>query len=225
MAPKRAALETVYISSLALWLGLIVMTGLVAASVFPMVKDMQPTLAKYQAYAGEHWKIAAGRIANRAFVLSSIGEGLCLIAAATALVFLTLHRQLTYIAAAARWAATAVLLCILGYSVLVLRPRMAANAGQYWKAAEEGDTARADAFALAFNADHPTASGTLAVTAVALLVALAVAAWTLSKEVAEVPKVGRDGTLGEVIPPRPSDAKSPTGTAPVAVADVPSETQ
>ncbi|HYE62226.1 MAG TPA: hypothetical protein VD997_09535 [Phycisphaerales bacterium] len=182
MTPKRAALETVYIASLAVWLGLIVMTGLMAATVFPMMRDMEPTLGKYQAYTGEHWRIAAGRIANRGFVLSSIGEGLCLIACVTSLVFLTVHKQLTYVAAGARWATAGLLLMVLGYSVLVLRPRMAANVGQYWKAAEAGDNQRAEVFAQAFNADHPTASGTLAVTAVALVVALAVAAWTLTRE-------------------------------------------
>jgi hypothetical protein len=182
MTPRRALLETVYLSSLALWLGLIVMTGVIAATVFPMMADMEPRLGAYAKYEGDHSMIAAGRVANRAFVLSSIGEGLCLIAAVTSLVFLTMHKHLTYVAAGARWATTVVLLCILGYSVLILRPRMGANVGQFWEAAAAGDSTRAEAFRGAFSADHGPASATLGITAVALLIALAVTAWTLTRE-------------------------------------------
>jgi len=207
MTPRRAVLETVYLSSLALWLGLIIMTGVMAATVFPMMKDMAPTLGQYAEYKGDHWLIAAGRIANRGFVISSIGEGLCLIAAVTSLVFLTMHRHLTYVAAGARWATTIVLLCILGYSVLMLRPRMGANAGQYWEAAQAGDQVRAEAFQAAFNADHPRASASLSITAVALLVSLAVTAWTLTRDQAAVKTVPVGPT------PLPKSASAPVGAA------------
>jgi hypothetical protein len=66
---------------------------------------------------------------------------------------------------------------LLLYSLFFLAPRMSANLGAYWETAQRGDNVAAAASQAAFNADHPTASTVLSVSAVAVLLAAVVAAW------------------------------------------------
>jgi hypothetical protein len=182
MAPRRAFLETAYTAALSVWLGVIVMTAVSAARTFDIVKDLAPTLGKYPSYTGDHWRIAAGKVVDTTFWWSDVAQVLCFIASTLVLVVLTMGRQLTFFAAAARWTAAGSLLFLLGYHLLYLGPRMSANLGQYWEAAAAGDNTRAEVFQSAFNADHPKARSALILIALSLVAALVVNAWSLTRE-------------------------------------------
>ncbi len=182
MAPRRAFLETAYTAALAVWLGVIVMTAVSAARTFPILKDLAPTLGKYPGYTGDHWRIAAGKVVNTTFWWSDVAQVLCFIVSVLVLVVLTMGKQLTFFAAAARWTAAALLVCLLVYHLLFLGPRMSANLGQYWEAAAAGDNTRAEVFQSAFNADHPKARSALTLIALSLVAALVVNAWSLTRE-------------------------------------------
>ena len=55
--------ETLHVLSLAVWLGTIMMTGVAAAIIFPEMRRLDPSLAIYSKYTGDHWLLAAGHIA------------------------------------------------------------------------------------------------------------------------------------------------------------------
>jgi hypothetical protein len=176
---KRIYLEAGFAAALAVWLGVIIMTGVAAARTFPILRDLKPTLAEYPAYTGDHWLLAAGKVANSVFFFSNLAQLLCFLATVATLVLLTVQKQLTFVVAAARWACVAVLTCVLTYYLLVLGTRMNANLTQYWEAAAAGDTTRAEVFQAAFSADHPRSSAALGALAVLLLIALVVNGWTM----------------------------------------------
>jgi small-conductance mechanosensitive channel len=182
MPIRRAILETAYTALLAAWLGVILMTAVGAARTFPILKDLAPTLGAYPSYTGEHYRIAAGKVVQTFFWWSDVAQVLCFVASTVILLVLTMSRYLTFTAAAVRWMSAGLLLCLLVYHLLILRPRMAANLSQFWEAAAAGDNARADIFQAAFSADHPRASTALGLIALSLLVALVANAWSMTRD-------------------------------------------
>jgi hypothetical protein len=203
MTPRRAAFETLYTAALGVWLGVVIMTAVAAARAFPIMGELAPTLAKYGSYTGDHSKIAAGKVVNSVFLISAMAEGLCFVAAGTALVLLTIGKHMTVLGSVLRWTTVVALGGVLGYDLMVLRPRMNANARRYWDLAESGDSTNAAIFQEAFRADHGPSQAVMALTAVLLLIAISVAAFTLIRKEPKVPLA---------IPvPDPEPAPAPNG--------------
>jgi len=182
--PRPATLvrvaESVHLFSLALWLGGVVMSGVVAAVVFPLMRDLDPTLGAYPEFTGDHANLGAGRIAARVFLIADGVQFVCGFGALAALAVLILrgalsNRRLTH---GVRVVAMAVALTSLSYQLLLLAPRMDRNLSAYWAAAEAGDNQSAETARLAFNEDHPTASRTLSITAFAVATTLAFGLWS-----------------------------------------------
>jgi hypothetical protein len=179
--PRRLAiLKVVHAAMLGLWLGALVMAGAAAAIIFPMVRDLDPSLPHYADYAGDHWRILAGQVANRLFRIGDWVQLVCALSAAATLAWACgIAPRPSQRAIMARWCGACVLAMLLVFTFAVLRPRMSANAEAYWDAARRGDDRAAQAYQSAFNADHPVASRTLALSAAALIAQIAVTAWSL----------------------------------------------
>jgi hypothetical protein len=199
MSTGRRLAETVHLAALGLWLGALVMSGAVAALVFPLVRDLDPTLPVFAAYEGPHWRLAAGRIAAQVFAVGEIIGLVCLLLAGVAFgVSAVLAGKARARVMAVRAAAMLLLIGAFGYQFFVLSPRMGSSLGAYWRAAAEGRTADALSHAEAFGRDHPTATSLMAATTFFALVALVVGAWSATGG----GPVG-DGGGGEIRPAKP----------------------
>ncbi len=139
------------------------MTGVAAAILFPTLKALEPKLATYPAYSGEHWMLAAGKVAEKLFYIADIISFACAtIGLATLLFAIVVYRaSLKNPLMAVRISVFTVAIALLSFKLMVLQPRMNVNLRTYWTAAAAGDQKRADEFQAAFSADHPTASNTI----------------------------------------------------------------
>lgn len=198
MARVLALLQMLNVGALGVWAGVVFMTGLAAARTFPTVKQLDPKLPEFAAYDGDHWRLLAGRVANRFFLDADAVQFGCLgVAVATLLGLVVLSRGAwkgwhMYL----RIVALSLPLLTLGYQLFVLGPRMAVNLAKHWRAAAAGDNAAAAGFQAAFNADHPTASTVLVTTFFLVLLALGLAAWPNRRLHAGMAGGDNDGARG-----------------------------
>ncbi len=172
MPPLRRFLEAVHLTAAGLWLGVAVATGAAAAIIFPTVRDLDPTLAAYPDYTGEHWRLAAGHIAARLFAFGDIVAFFCLMLTGLSLAIVAAMRHVwirTPRITLVRLAALGLAILAAGYNIFILGPRMNGNLSDYWNAAAAGDNDAALAAQQAFMADHTPASNTLAAIAIAAL--------------------------------------------------------
>lgn len=176
------ASETVHIVALAVWVGTIGMTAVAAAVIFPQVRDLEPTLAAYPKYTGEHWLLAAGHIANRIFVIGDTIQAVCAGVAGLTLAAALVARRFSPFgpAAALRLLGMLVAFGALSYQFGSLRPEMRRDLDNYWLAAADGRNEDADQYQARFRELHPAASRSLTIGGVAALVALMAGAWSLS---------------------------------------------
>jgi hypothetical protein len=167
----------VHVVALAVWLGCVVTAGLAAAITFPTMRSLRPALPDYPGYTGDHWMLAAGKVAARIFAATDAASiGAATLAALSAGVLLGGGRVPWR-----RWAARAWVVAllaavgVLAYQITVLRPRMDANLVEYWRAAEAGENVAAEASREAFSAEHPTASNLMGAMAGLALLSLVLA--------------------------------------------------
>lgn len=171
-------LDTIHAAAAGIWIGGVGMVGTLAAIAFPTMKKLNPTVPEYAA-VGDHWKIAAGSVANKMFVVAdSVSLVCCLLCFATLglSLFVRVKRGPQY-ARSALWMFRSLAMTVaagcLAYQLFILAPRMAENIHIFWDAARAGDVPTATAAQAAFDADHPTASNVIFVmfaSAMALLV-------------------------------------------------------
>ncbi len=173
-----------HLASLGVWAGVLGGAGIAAAVAFPTVRDLAPSLPAYEAYAGEHWMLAAGMVASRVFVISDVVQFVCTFGAIIGfglavafggylkgdrrswlLFFRALFLGLAFISVA--------------YHLLILMPSMQHDLRQYWDAALAGETETAERFRQAFADRHPDASRSLGLTALAALTTLLLGVWDL----------------------------------------------
>ncbi|MFN0011264.1 MAG: hypothetical protein ACKVS8_06420 [Phycisphaerales bacterium] len=175
----RNAARALHTAALGVWLGVVVMTAAAAAIIFPTVKALAPTLPAFSAYTGDHWMVAAGKVADRIFAISDAAQFACAILAGAGLVLARPmgHASWRTLRTALRITALSAAITALAYQLFVLSPRMSQNLKGYWAAAERGDNTAAASLRAAFNADHPTATIVLGVLAVIVLACLPLAAW------------------------------------------------
>ncbi|MCW5766871.1 MAG: hypothetical protein KIT68_12955 [Phycisphaeraceae bacterium] len=184
MSRTLAVCHTVHVLSLAVWLGVTLMTGAAAGIVFPTVKAMGPTAPAFAAYpndAGQHGLIIAGKVASRYFLVHDVVQFVCCSAACVTLgVMLAASRRKGGTPAAAMGARVplaALALTLVAYQLFVLGPEMMTNLSRHWGAAQAGRIDEALAAKAAFDANHPIATWVMAGTAVIVLALLVLAAW------------------------------------------------
>jgi hypothetical protein len=184
MTTARRLCEIAHLTSLAVWLGSLVMTGVAAAVVFPTLRGLDPTLPAYAAYQGEHWRLAAGHVASRLFLACDLIQfGAVLAAAFTfALSVLAFGLPSRRVTTALRGALLVALTALLAYQFIILAPEMNASLRRYWEQARAGDTAAAERFRIAFEADHPLATRLLIADAALVLALLVTGLWAQSRD-------------------------------------------
>ena len=172
--------EASHLLALAVWLGALLMGGVVAALVFPAMEALDPQLPDYANYPGPHWRITAGQFAARVFRISDVIQYVCAAVVLAALAGMWWFRPPIF---KPPWGRTAFALAawtLLGYHAFVLEPRMHPNMTGYWAAAKAGDEHAAQMLHAAFDRDHPAATRNLVATAVVILVSLGGSAWSLT---------------------------------------------
>lgn len=136
------------------------MAGAAAAIIFPTIRDLDPSLPDYASFTGPHWKLAAGHVASRIFLVADAVALGCLIVSGLTLGLVVASKEpwrqawTTGIRLVALFGA----LSLLTYSFFFLGPRMNTNMRSYWDAAEAGNNEAALQYQAAFDKDHPTAS-------------------------------------------------------------------
>lgn len=180
----RTLCEGVFLGSVGLWAGVIAMVGAVAAIAFPTVRELDPALAEYAAYPGEHWRIAAGAVMNRAFLLADgVGGAVVLLATGAVVVMLASGRvRAGTPAMVLRLAALAVGAGLTVYTLAAFRPEMQGHLETFWSAARAGEVNEAETARAAFDAMHPRASFLLIAQLVAAGWAFGAGAWSALRD-------------------------------------------
>lgn len=175
----RAASFTLTVSS-GFAFGVLAMTGLFAALIFPTVRDLDPSLPAYVAYDGPHWSLAAGVVAERVFRVGLPVAGIAVLLALLAALVLTARRD-TDRFPVARLGLSVVCVALLAAQALWLQPRMNTAAEAYRDAAISGDNTTAQRAKAEFDAMHPTASRLLGSGAIASMALFLCSAWSGSR--------------------------------------------
>lgn len=177
----RKAGESVHAASLAAWLGATFMSGVVAAVVFPLMRELEPRVgARYANYEGDHPNLLAGILAERVFfaadVVSFAGASLALATAIGLVAFggIELKRWSSGI----RLCALGLALGLLSYKLFMLDPPMSEHLHSYREAAAANLVETAQTHREAFGAMHPTASRVLGAIAITTLIGLVSGVWS-----------------------------------------------
>lgn len=155
--------------------GVLAMTSLFAAVVFPLMRDLDPSLPAYAAYDGPHWSLAAGILAERLFEIGFIVVGGALAVCFGALLALWVGRRSgrAPIARLALWTVTA---SVFTAQIAVLQPRMNDAASDYREAAAAGANETVTEARERFSALHPSASRLMGGATIAALALFATTA-------------------------------------------------
>ncbi len=154
----RGVVSRLHLALVAIWLAMVLMSGVVAAVAFPAMHQLEPRLDALGNIEGDHAVIAAGHITAKVFMLN--GQLQAVIAP---FVFLTLLPCLRQDGRLSRWAITRCVLLGIAAGFLIyhagfLSPRMARHLDQFYSAAERNDKETAEVARLKFVSDRPMAT-------------------------------------------------------------------
>lgn len=203
------ALHAINVAALGVWLGSLVATGALAATVFPMMRDLRPTLAAYSAYSGDHAPLTAGHVAARAFLTNDFVQFICAglgLLSLGVLIIIQLRRapskgggrSARVTLRALTFGSALAVFCVQFFMVA---PGMDATLRQYWSAAAAGDSAAAETFRTRFAEAHPLASTLMATTAALVLLSLLTAAWPARSPLPGAPAGGADDPASSAADP------------------------
>lgn len=173
--------QVVHLLALSVWLGAVAMSGVVAAIVFPLMRELEPTLGAYPNYEGDHALLAAGRVASKVFFAVDAIQFVCAsLALATVVVLVVCGYSLNTLARVLRVIVLCMTLALLSYHLLVFMPGLMSMLQGYWENAAMGNTAVADRFKDEFLTQHSKASNILGLLSVLVMVNIVVAGVTLT---------------------------------------------
>ena len=173
--------EIVHAVSLGVWLGVILTAAFAAASLFPVMRQLDPTLGAYPAFEGDHVPLAGGRIAVKIFLFADLAGFLCLmLAGLSTLVWILVEWPRRPKAAAIRSTLLLALVLVFGYNLIVHGSRLNERSKAYWSAAEAGHTEAAEQHRAAIRDMHPTSRNLMATTAVLALTSLLTGLWCVT---------------------------------------------
>jgi hypothetical protein len=163
MTRGRIIGESVCIVIMSLWLGMIGMAGYFAAILFPTMKRLDPRLPGFESYTGDHWRIAAGKVAAQVFGAVSIAP-LWVVG-----LYLFVFGGMCFSARNARESRTRFLTVFAVYlgstAINSVFGRMQHLIEAHWEAARSGEQALAASTQQEFAAMHPWATGAMLVDA------------------------------------------------------------
>jgi len=151
---KHVIFEEIHTVALSLLIGVVVMSGIFAAVLFPTMKRMDPLLPEFSTYTGEHWRVAAGRIASLVFLISSWIQGSLFACSLAALFLAPLAARVSRMRLATVAVTAMLLLVVIGVIFLPLQQMLHV----YWDFAKQGDIERAATTQIRFDALHKFAT-------------------------------------------------------------------
>lgn len=160
--------------------GVVAMTGVVAAVVFPTVRDLGPVLPDHASYTGPHWSLVAGVIAESVFRIGFVVVGVALVGALLGVLVLAVRRGERRLPVVRLGLVTVTLGLFLTHAGW-LQPRMNDAASEYRDAAIAGDNTVASEAKSRFDSMHPTASRLIAATTIAALLLFVSSAWAATE--------------------------------------------
>ena len=170
--------EIVHAVSLGVWLGVILTAAFAAAILFPIMRQLDPTLGAYPAFQGDHAPLAGGRIAARIFLFADLAGFICLmLAGLSTLVWTLVEWPRRPKPAAIRSTLLLALVLVFGYTLIVHGSRLNQRSNLYWAAADAGQTVAAEQHRSAIRDMHPTSRNLMATTAVLALASLLTGLW------------------------------------------------
>jgi hypothetical protein len=173
--------QVVHLLALSVWLGSVAMSGVVAAIVFPLMRELDPTLGAYPDYQGDHALLAAGRVASNVFFVVDLVQFVCAsLALATIVVLVVCGYSLNTVARVLRVIVLCMTLALLSYHLLLFMPGLMSMLQGYWDNAGAGNTEVADRFKEEFLAQHDKASNILGLLALMVTANIVVAGVTLT---------------------------------------------
>lgn len=173
--------QIAHLLALSVWLGAVAMSGVVAAIVFPLMRELEPTLGAYPNYEGDHALLAAGRVASKVFFTVDVIQFVCAtIALATIVVLVVCGYSLNTLARVLRVIVLCMTLALLSYHLLLFMPGLMQMLQGYWDNAAMGNTQVADRFKDEFLAQHSKASNILGALALMVMVNIVIAGITLT---------------------------------------------
>lgn len=183
----------VHLTCLGLWAGVVAISGATAAVAFPTLKAMDvrvPGLAP--GFESDHYRFAAGAVAQRVFLIADIVSFTCALGAAASLLAMVLWLKLPVAKGSlfVRALALGVGLAALAAALFVVTPQINTAAQLHLAAAQAGDEAAAAVHRKAVNDLHPMASYLLGAEFFGALIALAAGAWSLGESPARVKPPG-----------------------------------
>lgn len=195
MKAWKALCETVHLAALGIWAGFLGATGAQAASTFPIMKRLDPILPGYAKFPHDHWKVAAGSVVQRGFLILDVVQFVCAVLSVG-----TLGCLLALFGLPRRRPATIVRACAMGLalagaagSIIIVSPQLNAAIRLKWAAMATGDAAAVGVHGAAVDQLHPIASKLLAGTLVCVLIALVSGLWATTRtwEREEAPSASR----------------------------------
>lgn len=190
----RRLAETIHVTALGIWLGALLMTGAGVAVIFPTTRDqLDPTLATFPNYTGEHWSLGAGIIAAKLFFINDIIQFVCAFLAFATLglgLMIWVRRSPSGVI---RALAMAFAMALVSYWLFILTPQMHTHLETYWQAAAAGDNELATNAKAAFDRLHPVATKAMGAQAALVLIALLAGVWSATGPTREQERPGTDG--------------------------------
>lgn len=183
MSSWRAFCHTAHLTALGLWAGAITTSAATAAVAFPTLKALETRIGGLApGFESDHYRFAAGAVAQRVFTIADIVAFACAMVAATTLLLLVAvfkippRRPATIL----RSMALAIAVASLAAMLLIVTPQINKASELHYAAAKAGDAPAAAQHKKAVDDLHPLASKLLMAEVVGVLVSLVVGAWSLA---------------------------------------------
>lgn len=161
-SPLRGLCEAVHGVAIGVWGGVLLMVGVTAAVTFPMMADLDVQVPRYSGFEGEHHRLAAGQVMNKAFAISDwLGLGCLLIAAGCLSAMWGANRsgfRRMRVGLVLRLASIGVLAVLTLFQTLAFRPHLNNAFDELWIAAEAGENERAEQIRQSLAPRHAKAS-------------------------------------------------------------------
>lgn len=173
--------QIAHLLALSVWLGAVAMSGVVAAIVFPLMRELEPTLGAYPNYEGDHALLAAGRVASQVFFTVDFIQFVCAtIALGTIVLLVVCGYSLNTLARVFRVIVLCMTLALLSYHLFIFMNKLQGLLSGYWENAANGNTLVADGFKDRFLEHHSTASNILGALALMVMINIVLAGITLT---------------------------------------------
>jgi small-conductance mechanosensitive channel len=214
--------------TLGIWIGVMVMSAVVAAQVFPLMRELDPTLGAYPLFAGDHAPLAGGRVAAQVFLVADVVGFVCLILSGIAtVVWIASERTARPVATAIRATLLLAIVVVFGYHLIVHGSALNEETRAYWAAADAGQTEIAEQHRAVIRDMHPMSRNLLSGTVILALASLVTGLWCLAspRDPTDINDTEEGGPSAIADLEQRTSPKKPAKTEKDATATPPSDTE